>query len=62
MVSSEAPHFAMNRTPTEEKLRFQIVKGKLQAFDEITVVILPAKERSLGGAKVAIQQFTLIPR
>lgn len=62
MVSSEAPHFSMNRTPTEEKLRFQIVKGKLQAFDEITVVILPAKERSLGGAKVAIQQFTLIPR
>jgi hypothetical protein len=62
MVSSEAPHFSMNRTSTEEKLRFQIVKGKLQAFDEITVVILPAKERSLGGVKVAIQQFTLIPR
>jgi hypothetical protein len=62
IVSSEASHFSMNRPPTEEKLRFQIVKGKLQTFDEITVAILPAKERSLGGAKVAIQQFTLIPR
>ena len=62
IVSSEAPHFSMNRPPAEEKLRFQIAKGKLQAFDEITVVILPAKERSLGGAKVAIRHFTLIPR
>jgi len=62
IVSSEAPLFSMNRPSTEEKLRFQIEKGKLQAFDEITVVILPAKERSLGGAKIAIHQFTLIPR
>jgi hypothetical protein len=62
IVSSEAPHFSINRPPTDEKLRFQIVKGKLQAFDEITMVFLPAKERSLGGAKIAIQQFTLIPR
>jgi hypothetical protein len=62
IVSSEAPYFSMNRPAPVEKLRFQIAKGKLQAFDEITVVILPAKERSLGGAKIAIQQFTLIPR
>jgi hypothetical protein len=62
IVSSQAPHFSMNQPPTEEKLRFQITKGKLRRFDEITVLILPAKERSLGGAKIAIQQFTLIPR
>ena len=62
IVSSEAPHFSMNWPSTEEKLRFQIAKGKLRAFDEVTVVILPDKERSLGGAKIAIQQFTLIPR
>lgn len=62
IVSSEAPHFSMNRSPIEETLRFQIPSGKIRRFDGITVVFLSAKERALGGAKVSIQQFTLIPR
>jgi hypothetical protein len=63
VVSSEPADFNMNRPPVKEVLRFSISQsGKLHQFNEITVVFLPAHERSLGGAKVSIRQFTLLPR
>jgi hypothetical protein len=61
IVSSEAAHFSLIRAPIQETLRFHIAPGKLRRFNEITVVFLPAKERALGGAKVDVRQFTLIP-
>jgi len=62
ILSSEASHFSINRSPIEEVLRFSISStSKIRRFDEITVFFLPAKERALGGAKVSIQQFKLIP-
>jgi hypothetical protein len=63
IVSSEADLIPINRSPVKEVLRFPISRlGPLRRFNEITLVFLPAKERSRGGAKVSIQNFTLIPR
>jgi hypothetical protein len=36
-----------------------IAHGK--RFDEITVVIKPSSGRALGGSKIAIQNFVLVP-
>jgi hypothetical protein len=63
IVSSEAVQIPLNRPPVKEVLRFQISRSTtMHRFDEISVVFLPARERALGGAKVSVQSFTLIPR
>jgi hypothetical protein len=36
-------------------------KARGRRFDEITVVIKPSSERALAGAKIAIQNFVLVP-
>lgn len=36
--------------------------SKIQRFDQITVIFFPDTERPNKGAKIAIQQFELIPR
>jgi hypothetical protein len=62
VVSSEAGHFSLNRSPVSEMLTFAIpAHASLREFDEITVVFLPARERSLGGEQIAILCFTLVP-
>ncbi|MGA7156251.1 MAG: hypothetical protein WBY53_05370 [Acidobacteriaceae bacterium] len=62
ILSSEPAHFSLVRSPVNETLHFHIPPGQLRRFNEITVVFHTAQERSFGGAKVAIKQFTLIPR
>lgn len=62
LPSSMAPEFSIRRGPVEEKLRFHILHGKLSRFDQITVLIVPAIDRSLAGARIAVKQFELIPR
>jgi hypothetical protein len=62
IVSSEPAHFALVRAPVNETLHFNIPSGKLRHFNEITVIFLPSRERALGGAKVSLQDFTLVPR
>jgi hypothetical protein len=60
--SSEARRIALNRPPVNEVLAFPIpTKVRGRRFDEITVRIKPAKERSLAGPQVAIQEFLLVP-
>jgi hypothetical protein len=63
LASSEAAKIPLNRPPVKETLRFPISRSAaMHRFDAITIVFLPAKERARGGAKVSIQNFTLIPR
>jgi hypothetical protein len=61
--SSEPQHFSVKRSPVEEVLTFPIpAGGKFPQFDQIKVLFLPAPDRSLGAAKVAIRNFRLVPR
>jgi len=60
--SSMSPNIALDRPPVDETLSFSVpssVKGK--QFDEIAVVVKAARERSRAGAKLAVQNFTLVP-
>jgi hypothetical protein len=60
--SSVAAQIALDRAPVDETLSFPVpasMKGK--KFDEIAVVIKAARERSRAGAKLAVQEFTLVP-
>jgi hypothetical protein len=53
----------MKSSPVSETLTFDIPsQPRLRRFDEISVVFLPDPQRAALGAKIAIQQFTLIPR
>jgi hypothetical protein len=63
VVSTEDAHFSIKNAPVEEELRYRIPQRRgIPQFDQITVVFLPAEERSILGAKIAIEQFRLIPR
>jgi hypothetical protein len=62
LASSLPAHFSLTRAPVNETLHFNIPPSKLHHFNEITVVFQNADERILGGAKVSLQNFTLIPR
>jgi hypothetical protein len=56
-------HETGNSRPTEEILEFALPRhAKIQKFDEITVLFLHAGDRPRAGAKIAIQQFALLPR
>lgn len=60
--SSMPPEFSLNRPPTKEVMRYPIpANPAIRQFDEIEVIFLPSKERSLGGAQIAIRNFQLIP-
>lgn len=62
VLSSMAPEFSLNRHPVDEVLKFSILPNPaIRQFDEIVVVFLLAKERSLGGAQIAIRSFQLLP-
>src|ERR1700723_3415678 len=59
--SGEPQHFSMKRSAVEEVLTFPIPPGgKFPQFDQIKVLFLPAPERSLVAAKVAIRNFRLV--
>jgi hypothetical protein len=60
--SSEDRHISLTRPPVEEILSFPLpAHARGQQFDEITVVIKPAKERAHAGAHIAVQYFELVP-
>jgi hypothetical protein len=63
VVSSRAIQFSINRPPVSEVLNFRIPEHpKVRQFNEITVLFQPDPERALAGAKIAIQEFALVPR
>jgi hypothetical protein len=63
VVSSQSSHFSFKSAPANETLRFPIpASATLRSFDHITVMFLPDFANYDTGAKVAIQQFQLIPR
>jgi hypothetical protein len=60
--SSVPTQIPLDRAPVDETLTFQVpasLKGR--KFDEIAVVIKASRERSRAGAKLAVQQFVLVP-
>jgi hypothetical protein len=60
--SSQLQHIPLNRRAVPESLRFPMpAKAHGRRFDEITVVIQPSSDRALGGSKIAIQNFVLVP-
>jgi hypothetical protein len=60
--SSEPPIFSLSRPPIEETLRFTIpARVRIKRFDELSVVLQPSRERSLGGVKIAVREFRLLP-
>jgi hypothetical protein len=63
ILSSVPANIPLDRKPVEEIVRFSIPRSSINhRFNEITVVYIPAPERARGGAKVAIQSFTLVPK
>jgi hypothetical protein len=63
VASTEDAHFSIKNAPVEEELRYRIPQRRgIQQFDQITVVFLPAEERSIWGVKIAIEEFRLMPR
>jgi hypothetical protein len=61
-IPSSQGYIPLNRPPVPESLRFPmpaVAHGK--KFDEITVIVKPSSERALGGSKIAIQNFVLVP-
>ena len=63
VLSAEPSHFSFKSSPALEVIRFPIPNHpRIQAFDEITVIVYPDSERARTGAKIAINQFELLPR
>jgi hypothetical protein len=63
VLSSEAAQFSVKLSPVDEVLRFPIPShAAIRKFDRITVLYLPGLEHWQTGAKIAIEQFELIPR
>lgn len=62
VLSSMPPEFSLSRPPTSEVLKYPMpTNPAIHQFNEIEVVFLPSRERSLGGAQIAIRSFRLIP-
>jgi hypothetical protein len=62
VLSSMSPEFRLNRPPANEVLRYPVpADPAIRQFNEIEVIFLPSRERSLGGAQIAIRSFRLIP-
>jgi hypothetical protein len=63
VTSSQLGHFTVKAAPVDEALRYAIpLLRPIGKFDEITVDYVPAPDRAIIGAKIAIQQFVLVPR
>ncbi len=62
VASSHPVQFTVNRPPVSEVLDFRIpVNARIRQFNEITILFRPAPERALAGAKIAVQEFMLVP-
>jgi len=60
--SSKAHSISLKRSPINEVLTFRLPPGPHGSkFDEITLMIKPAWERTLAGSQVAIRNFVLVP-
>jgi hypothetical protein len=60
--SSQDRHIPLNRPPVDEVLHFTFPRSpQAKQFDEITVVIRPARERERAGAHIAVEYFELLP-
>jgi hypothetical protein len=63
VISTEPGHFSVKSSPVQEVLRFAVPNNpRIDRFDEITVIFFPDTERAKTGAKIAIQEFQLVPR
>jgi hypothetical protein len=63
VVSTEPEHFVTKTAPVHEKLRFAVpTRGRIRAFNEITVMLIPDSGHSEVGPRIAIQQFEFVPR
>lgn len=63
VLSSMPGRFVSKSISADETLTFAIPpSAHLKQFNEITVVFVPAPDRSAIGARIAIRQFTLVPR
>jgi hypothetical protein len=63
VMSTEPGHFSVKSSPVQEVLRFPVPSHpRIDRFDEITVIFFPDTERAKSGAKIAIQEFELLPR
>ena len=63
-VSSTEPNqFSVKSSPAQEVLRFPVPNHpSIDRFDEITVIFFPDSGRAAAGAKIAIEEFELLPR
>ena len=62
VLSSETMR-ATARAPITETLHFRVPPAApIHRFDEINVILQPSAERSHFGAKIAVDQFELVPR
>jgi len=63
VISTEPDHFSVKSSPVQEVLRFPVPNHpRIDRFDEITVIFFPDTERAKAAAKIAIQEFELLPR
>ena len=63
ILSSRPDQYAVKLAPVDEVLRFAVPShAALHKFDQITVQYFPGPEHWQVGAKIAIDQFELVPR
>jgi hypothetical protein len=63
VMSTEPNQFSVKSSPVQEVLRFSVPNHpRIDRFDEITVIFFPDTERAKAAAKIAIQEFELLPR
>src|ERR1700722_1563124 len=62
LPSSKISSIPFNRSPVDESLNYPLPSiYRDKQFNQITVLVKPARERALAGARVAIKKFVLIP-
>lgn len=60
--SSQLRDIPLNRPPVAESLGFQMpAAARSRSFDELSVIVKSSPERAHAGAKIAIQNFVLVP-
>jgi hypothetical protein len=63
VISTEPSRFSVKSSPVQEILRFSVPDHpRIDRFDEITVIFFPDSERAVAGAKIALEEFELLPR
>jgi hypothetical protein len=63
VMSTEPDHFSVKSSPVREVLRFAVPSHpRIDRFDEMTVFFFADTERARTGARIAIEEFELMPR